>query len=135
MSGTDTDRPTILIDGVQVEMPGGAWNPPPVAAPRVPAEVTNWQARAVLRRTFLPDRPDTSLFTRTDRLLRQARDDAAGLPESNPRRIEADLNWQAWEQANTFSRDGALLASIGALFGLTDAQVDDLFRAAAAEVI
>ena len=101
----------------------------------MPAEVTNWQARAVLRRTFLPDAPATSLFTRTDTLLRQARDATAGLPESDPRRTQADLQWQAWEQANVFSRSGALLSGIGARFGLSDAQVDDLFRAAAAEVI
>lgn len=101
----------------------------------VPAEVTNWQARSVLRKTFLPDAPDTSLFTRTDLLLREARDAAAGLPESDPRRMEADIAWQAWEQSNVFSRSGALLSGIGTRFGLTDAQVDDLFRAAVAEVI
>lgn len=127
---------TILIDGVETPVPPGAWNPAPApAAAPVPAEVTNWQARAVLRRTFLPDVPDTSLFTRTDLLLRQARDAAAGLPEADPARIEADLNWQAWEQANTFSRGGPLLASIGRRFGLSAERIDDLFRAAAAETV
>lgn len=133
MSGTRRD--TMLLDGVEVETPGGDWNAIPSVASPVPAEVTNWQARAVLRRTFLPDAPDTSLFTRTDRLLREARNAASTLPESDPRRMRADLEWQAWEQANVFSRSGALLSGLGARFGLTEAQVDDLFRAAAAEVI
>lgn len=138
-------RPKVLVDGVEVDAPDGfaeaaaAMAPGPGASGDgpvpVPAEVTNWQARAVLRRTFLPDAPATSLFTRTDTLLRQARDVTAGLPESDPRRTQADLQWQAWEQANVFSRSGALLSGIGARFGLSDAQVDDLFRAAAAEVI
>lgn len=138
-------RPKVLMDGVEVDAPdgfaeaAGAMPAGPGAGGdgpgTVPAEVTNWQARAVLRRTFLPDMPDTSLFTRTDRLLREARDTAAALPESDPRRMEADINWQAWEQSNVFSRSGALLSGLGARFGLTEAQVDDLFRAAAAEVI
>ena len=137
-------RPTVILDGVEMEAPDGMAEAvaalpagPGDASGRgpVPAEVTNWQARAVLRRTFLPDMPDVSLFTRTDRLLRHAKDDAAGLPESAPSRIQADIAWQAWEQSNVFSRDGALLSGVGARFGLTDDQVDDLFRAAAAEAI
>ncbi len=139
-------RPTVLMDGVEIEAPVGmaeaaaALPPGPGAGGAsgrsdVPAEVTSWQAKAVLRRTFLPDVPQTSLLTRTDRMLRQARDAATTLPESDPRRMEADINWLAWDRAGTFSRDGALLGDIGGRFGLTDAQVDDLFRAAAAEVI
>ncbi len=127
--------PTILLDGVETDVPPGAWNPAPVIVPPVPSEVTNWQARAVLRKTFLPDAPETSLFTRADRLLREARDAAAGLPEAHPTRVEADLHWQAWEQANTFSRNGPLLASIGRRFGLTAERIDGLFRAAAAETV
>ncbi len=144
-------RPTVLIDGVEVDVPegvadAGAMPPGPGAAASgsnapadgaadVPAEVTNWQARAVLRRTFLPDMPDVSLFTRTDRLLREARDAAAALPESDPRRMQADIDWQAWEQSNVFTRAGALLSGVGARFGLTETRVDDLFRAAATETI
>lgn len=137
-------RPTVLMDGVEIEVPAAVAEAaaavadaagPGAGQPPAPAEVTNWQARAVLRRTFLPDAPDTSLFTRTDRLLREARDAAATLPESDPRRMEADLHWQAWEQANTFGRSGALLGAIGTRFGLSAERVDDLFRAAAAEVI
>lgn len=135
MDGGDATRPTVLIDGVEIEMPGGAWNPMGAVMSPVPAEVTNWQARAVLRRTFLPDMPDVSLFTRTDRLLREARDAAAALPESDPRRMQADIDWQAWEQSNVFTRAGALLSGVGARFGLTETRVDDLFRAAATETI
>lgn len=129
----------LLVDGVLVDAPEGiaeaaAALPAGPAAP-VPAEVTNWQARAVLRRTFLPDVPDVSLFTRTDTTLRRARDETAGLPESDPARMRADLYWQAWEQANTFQRHGGLLATFAAGFGLTDADVDDMFRAAAAETV
>lgn len=129
-------RATMLVDGVEVPLPPALAATLPTAAPApVPAEVTNWQARAVLRRTFLPDAPDVSLFTRTDSMLRQARDAAAGLPESDPRRIAADLHWQAWEQSNTFQRGGALLAAVAEGFGLSPDAVDDLFRAAAAESV
>ena len=138
--------PKILVDGVEQDapegfaeaiaaLPAGPGAEPGGTAPAVPAEVTNWQARAVLRRTFLPDQPDVSLFTRTDATLRRARDETAALPESDPARMRADLDWQAWEQANTFQRHGGLLATFAAGFGLTDADVDDMFRAAAAETV
>lgn len=123
----------MYLDGVLVDAPDALV--PVAAAPPVPAEVTNWQARAVLRRTFLPDAPDVSLFTRTDATLRRARDETSGLPESDPARMRADLHWQAWEQANTFQRHGGLLATFAAGFGLTDADVDEMFRAAAAETV
>lgn len=37
----------------------------------------------------------------------------------------------AWEEAQEFNRASPMVASIGALFGLTDPQMDDLFRFAA----
>jgi hypothetical protein len=45
---------------------------------------------------------------------------------------EADeLTKLAWADAGTFERRSPAIASLGAQLGLTDTQIDDLFRAAA----
>lgn len=92
----------------------------PVAAAPVPLEVTNFQARAVLMQ--LPPVGDgPTLFHDIDAALRANKDaDAAGA-----------LAWQAWEQANTFTRAGVLVNTMATQFGLSPAQLDGLFRAAA----
>lgn len=83
----------------------------PVAAP---ASVTNSQARAVLLQ--MPgSTAGRSLFQDVDDALK-ARGGAA---------------WQAWEFANEFTRDGALVGQMGAAFGMSAAQLDALFVAAA----
>lgn len=76
-------------------------------APPVPAEVTNFQARAALRRAALLDGVHAAL-------------QAAG--------GEA---WDAWEYANHLYRNGALVQAFAAQLGFTQAQIDDLFRVAA----
>jgi hypothetical protein len=97
--------------------------------PPVPREVTNYQARAVMRATLLPD--GRSLETAVREALAGARDAAAALPEADPVRIAADQRWLAWEQSNNFYRDSALVLAFAAALGLSDADVDALFRAAA----
>ena len=85
----------------------------------VPAKVTNFQARAVLMQTPSPT-PGVSLFQFVDDALRAGK-------SASP---EAALAWQAWEQANDFYRNGALVNNLGMQFGLTASQIDAMFRAA-----
>lgn len=82
---------------------------PPVAAPPepVPEMVTNFQARAALRR--------------------------AGLLETVHAAVQAAGGeaWDAWEYANHLYRNGALVVGMAAALGLTEEQIDNLFRTAA----
>lgn len=96
----------------------------------VPDTVTNWQARAVMRQTILPD--GRSLERTVDEALRADRAAAGVLADADPLRIAADIAWLAWEQSNEFARGGALVAAMAARVGLTDADRDALFLAAAA---
>jgi hypothetical protein len=75
----------------------------------VPNEVTMFQARAVLLAS--------GLFDAVDEALR-----ALGAKS---------VEFQAWEYANHFTRHGPLVNAMAHSLGLTDAQVDDMFRAAA----
>lgn len=98
--------------------PGWAWNgttlSPPAAPPLpVPQEVTNAQARYVMRRTPTAF-PGVTLFDAFD-----AKAKAEG----------GDL-LDFWEYANVFNRfSPAILQSAGEM-GITSGQLDDLFRAA-----
>lgn len=94
----------------------------------VPASVTNYQARAVMRQFFLPD--GRSLLNAVNDDLVASREAAKALPETDPQRIQIDVAWQAWEQANSYDRDGNLVASLAAKYGMTDEQTDTLFREA-----
>ena len=81
----------------------------------VPQEVTNFQARALLQN--MPGSAEgKTLFDDVDDALRAM----GGIP------------WQAWEYTTSFPRDSALIAAIGAQLNLTDAQLDEMFIAAAA---
>lgn len=71
----------------------GSLSPPSPALAPVPPSVTNFQARAVMRKYPMPD--GRSLFTTVDTDLRAAVTAAADKPEFDPARVEADLNWQA----------------------------------------
>lgn len=73
----------------------------------VPGEVTNFQARAALRRAGLLKRVHDAL------------------------QAEGGEAWDAWEYANHFYRNGALVQAFAAQLGFTEEQIDDLFRAAA----
>jgi response regulator RpfG family c-di-GMP phosphodiesterase len=88
----------VLLDGT-VAVTGGS-DP-------VPTEVTNFQARAALRRAGHLDRVHAAL---------QAAPGEA---------------WDAWEYANHLYRNGALVQAFAAQLGFTEAQIDDLFRVAA----
>jgi hypothetical protein len=102
-----------MVDGVAVEM-----SPEESAAilaewaanaiPGVPQVVTPLQARKAIN--------------------------AAGLRASIEAAVAASGQdaKDAWEYATEIRRDNALIASMAAGLGLTSAQIDDLFRAAAA---
>lgn len=104
-------------DGSVVEVPAAAL-PAPASDAAVPAEVTNFQARAVLLQTpgLDPQQPDRTLFHDVDDALR----------------AQGGVAWQAWEYANTITRQGALVQAMAQQFGLTRAQLDALFVAGAA---
>lgn len=78
----------------------------------VPQEVSMRQARLALL--------NAGLLSQVQQLL----DGLTGV-EGEAARIE-------WEFAGSVTRNSALIVSIGAQLSLTDAQIDDLFRAAAA---
>lgn len=78
--------------------------PPP---PPVPDAVSAFQARSALRRAGLLGQVEAAIEASTD--------------------PDAKL---AWEYATQFVRNGGLINSIGTGLGLTDAQIDDLFRLA-----
>ncbi len=81
----------------------------------VPREVTNFQARALLK--SMPGSADgRSLFDDVNDALEAM----GGVP------------WQAWEYTTVFPRDSQLIAAIGSQLGLTDAQLDQMFAEAAA---
>ena len=81
----------------------------------VPREVTNFQARALLL-TMPGSAAGRSLFQDVDDTLR-----ALGGAE-----------WQAWEYTTIFPRDSQFISTLGTQLGLTDAQLDQMFIAAAA---
>ena len=88
---------------------------PPPAPPPVPPEVTNFQARALLM-NMPGSAAGRSLFKDVDDTLR-----ALG-----------GVEWQAWEYTTIFPRNSQLIATLAAQLGLTDAQLDQMFIAAAA---
>lgn len=79
------------------------------ATEHVPVQVTMFQARAALIRA--------GLFAAIDALIR-------GLPADS-------LSFQAWEYGTHVPRSGTLVEALAREAGLTDAQLDDLFREAA----
>lgn len=100
---------------------------PTGGTPTAPASVTNWQARAELLARPGPP-PFATLFDAVDAALR------APLPAeaSAADRAAARVGLQAWEYANNFARGGALVGAMAARLGLGDAELDELFRNAAA---
>lgn len=75
----------------------------------VPDIVTNYQARAALIAAGMFDTVNGAMLA---------------LPANSVER-------QAWEYANTFSRQSPIIAALGAQLNLTNQQIDDLFTAAA----
>ena len=85
------------------------------APPRVPHEVSNFQARAMLK-NMPGSGQGRTLFDDVDDALEAK----GGIP------------WQAWEYATSFRRDSSLVAAIAAQLNLSDEQIDEMFIAAAA---
>ena len=83
----------------------------PVVKRAVPAEVTRRQARRALH--------DAGWLTAVEEAI-------ANLPE--PRKSAAAIDWQ---DSNTFQRTNPTLQALASALGLSDAQLDDLFIAAA----
>jgi hypothetical protein len=83
-----------------------------------PREVTNFQARALLK--SIPGSAD-------GRSLCDGANDALQAMGGVP--------WQAWEYTTVFPRDSQLIAEIGDQLGLTDAQLDQMFVQAAAIIV
>ena len=81
---------------------------PPDPRP-VPQQVALWQARAVLT--------SAGVFAQADAAIR-----AAGVPAASA----------LWDYGNVIDRGSPTLAALGAALGLQAAQIDDLFRQAAA---
>ena len=92
----------------------GVFTAPAAAAPSVPASVTRYQLRTVLRR--MPATSGTgTLFTQIDSTLTAQGGDALA----------------AWQEATEITRSGTLVNQTGAAFGFTSSQLDDLFIASA----
>jgi hypothetical protein len=88
---------------------------PPAPPPPIPREVTNFQARALLK--SMPGSAEgRSLFDDVDDALRAM----GGVP------------WQAWEYTTVFPRHSALIGAIAAQLSLTEEQLDQMFIAASA---
>ena len=114
-----------LADGVQIQRGDPAWPDylawlaaggvpqaaPPGPAPEpqnpVPASVSRFQARAALQLAGLLD------------------DAEAAIAQANP------LSRIAWEHANVYRRDSPTVISIGQQLGLSEADMDELFKTAA----
>lgn len=94
--------------------PGMTWNGTAIVAPVVPVpvpyEVALWQARSATKAAGLFDAIDAYV---------------------EAHKIDNPILWEAWNMGNTVSRRGVFVTSIGPQLGLTDIQIDDLFRAAA----
>ena len=96
----------------------------------VPQEVTRAQARVAMAGQILPD--GRSLLKATKALIQARLEAVDSLPDSDPASIAAEQINEWWESAATYRRDHPAMVEIAGQFGLTDAQVDDMFRAAAA---
>ena len=77
------------------------------AAAVVPNEVSMWQARVVLRQAGLFDAAQAAVNSANDIALTEV-----------------------WERGNYVLRDSPAIIALGAQLGLSDAQIDDLFRQA-----
>lgn len=116
---------TRLADGVQIQRGDPAWpdylawlaaggvpeamaiTTPPEPTDPIPLSVTRFQARAALWLAGLLD------------------DAEAAISQAHP------LSRIAWEQANVYRRDSPTVISIGQQLGLSEADIDELFKTAA----
>lgn len=99
--------------GIGWTFDGDSFVPPPEPPPPVPASVNKRQAYTALLKSGL---------------LSQVEEAIANIPGE-----AGDLARIEWATSGTFERHRPLLLTIASELGLTDAQVDDLFRLAAAQ--
>jgi hypothetical protein len=102
-----------LVNGSWVNPPPYVPPPPPPYVAPVPDNITNAQARYVLRRTPTAT-AGVTLFDAVDAAVA-----AQG----------GDIK-QFWEYANLFYRQSPSILGLASALGLTSAQLDDLFRTA-----
>lgn len=95
----------------------------------VPQEVTRAQARVAMAGQILPD--GRSLLKATRALIAGRLAAVDSLPDSDPASIAAEQLSEWWESAATYRRDHPAMIEIAGQFGLSDARMDALFRAAA----
>lgn len=117
LDGHPDDWPDLRDAGVLIAAsgeiePGWVWNgteftPPVDASNPVPEVVTNFQCRAMLMAIGLFDTVDAMV------------------------KLQGGVAFQAWEYANTVSRNGPLVMQIAGALGFTPEAIDDLFRQAA----
>lgn len=116
MTPTRIEVNVITGESIEVELtPEEIAALPPPEAPAIPQEVTNFQARALLM-NMPGSAPGRSLFQDVNDTLQ-----AMG-----------GVEWQAWEYTTIFPRQSALIAAIATQLSLTEAQLDEMFIAAAA---
>lgn len=108
---TDIERFRQAIDAWSAWTPS---SPPQDPGSTVPREVTNFQARAVLM---------AQAGSGEGRTLFDDIDDAL--------RVQGGVAWQAWEYANTITRNGALVSAMATQFGMSETMLDQLFVEAA----
>lgn len=103
----------ILGDDIQASLASlAAGQTLPTTPPRIPREIANWRARAVLELQGLLPRIDAMIADMTG-------------PEGIVVR-------QAWQAGAPLARNGATVLTLAPSLGLTSQQIDDLFIAAAA---
>jgi hypothetical protein len=98
--------------------PGWSWNgstlsPPAAPAMPVPREITNAQARYILRRTSTAT-AGVTLFDAVDATAKAQGGDLLDF----------------WEYANVLNRNSPAILELAGEMGITSGQLDDLFRAA-----
>ncbi|MFC0410954.1 hypothetical protein [Roseomonas elaeocarpi] len=98
--------------------------------PPVPYSVTRVQGRQAMAAAQLRD--GRSLLKATKAAIAKMLADTDDLPDSDERSIQAQQIAEWWENADTYRRDHPALLTLAQLLDLDDAEVDDLFRAAAA---
>lgn len=113
------------LEGVEI----APYAPDPVP---VPQEVTRAQARVAMAGQILPD--GRSLLKATKALIAGRLEAVESLPDSDPASIAAEQLNEWWESAATYRRDHPAMIEIAGQFGLSDTQMDTLFRTAASVI-
>ncbi|MFC0410970.1 hypothetical protein [Roseomonas elaeocarpi] len=96
----------------------------------VPAFVGRVQGRQAMAAAQLAD--GRSVLKATKALIAKMLVDTEELPDSDPRSIQAQQVAEWWDNADTYHRQHPALLLLAPMLPLTSAEVDDLFRAAAA---